>query len=132
MKPSITVDFLRGILFAYVAYRCYLFANGLWIGFVPMFQPFQAGSSALLLGVYLILFVGLLFRPSRSAKAVFIFLSLFCLLPIASGLYWLNYPLNALPRSPFTMRFFVSLFMSAAVAVIAYVHYRARRQAATT
>ncbi|MEY2493259.1 MAG: hypothetical protein QOH24_2210 [Verrucomicrobiota bacterium] len=126
MKQSITIDFLRGIFFAYVAYSCYLFGNALWIGLVPRFQLIQAGSSALLLGVYLVLFIGLLFRPARSAKAVFIFLALFCLLPIVSGLYWLNYPLSALPRSPFTMRFFVSLFTSVTVAAIAYVHYRAR------
>jgi hypothetical protein len=128
MKPSITVDFLRGILFAYVAYSCYLFSNALWIGLSPHFQPYQAGSSALLLGVYVILFVGLLFRPASSAKTVFIFLALFCLLPIASALYWLNYPLAALPRSPFTIRFFVSLFTSVAVAAIAFVHYRFRQQ----
>ncbi len=97
MKPSITVDFLRGILFAYVAYHCYLFINALWIGFFPIFQPLQAGSSALLLTVYLILFVGLLFRPARSAKPVFIFLSLFCLLPIASGLVLAQLPAQFSP-----------------------------------
>ena len=48
MKPSITIDFLRGIVFAYVAYCCYAFGNGLRLGFFPEFQAYQAGAAALL------------------------------------------------------------------------------------
>lgn len=127
MKPSITLDFLRGILFAFIAYYCYVFGNALWIGFFPRFQPYQAGSAALLLAVHILLLLGLLFRPARSAKAVFVFLTFLCLLPIISVLYWLNYPLSALPQSPFTPRFFASLFASIGVAIVAYLHYRARQ-----
>lgn len=128
MKPSITIDFLRGILFAFVGYYCYAFGNALWIGLFPRFQPYQAGVAALFLCVHVILFFGLLFRPARSAKAVFVFLALFCLVPIASSMYWLNYPVSALPRSPFTPRFIASLVTSIAIAIVAYIHYRARQQ----
>jgi hypothetical protein len=128
MKPSISVDFLRGILFAFVAYSCYQFGNALWFSSFPRLQTAQVGIAGLLLIVHLVLLTGLLFQPARSAKAVFVFLALFCLVPIGSAIYWMNYPLRELPRSPFTPHFLSSLFVSIAVAVIAYIHYRARQQ----
>jgi hypothetical protein len=128
MKPFITLDFLRGMLVAYVTYKCYVFGCALWIGLFPRFQVFQAGASALALAVYIILFLGLLFRPARSAKAVFVFLSLFCLLQIGSDVYWLSYPVNAIPHRPLTIQLYRSLFMSIAVAVIVYVYYRTYQQ----
>ena len=128
MKPSLSVDFLRGILFAFVVHCCYIFANALWAGLFPRFQPYQAGSAALLLFVYVILLGGLLFRPRRSARAVFVFLMLLCVLQIGSGIYWFTYPLRALPQSPFTAGFFASLLGSIVATAVAYAHFRARHQ----
>jgi hypothetical protein len=128
MKPLITLEFLRGMLVAYVAYECYIFGCGLWIGLFPRLQPFSAGASDLALAVYIILFLALLFRPARSAKAVFVFLSLFCLLQIGSNVYWLSYPVNAVAHRPLTIQLYRSLFMSIAVGLIVYVYYRISQQ----
>ncbi len=61
MKPSITVDFLRGILFAFVAHSCYIFGNALWTALYAQSSVYQAATAGLLLIVHLILLVGLLF-----------------------------------------------------------------------
>ena len=86
LKPSINVDFLRGILVAYVAYECYVFAAGLWVGVSSRYQLFELGASAIALTVYIALFAGLLFRPASSAKTVFVFLTLFASLQFAAAL----------------------------------------------
>jgi hypothetical protein len=129
MKPSLTLDFLRGILFAFVTHECYTLIVVL-VAILPL--PAQlpgAGAAGLLLVVHLVLLLGLLFRPHSSAKAVFVFLALFCLLPVGWAFYWLGYPLRALPRSPFTVSWIMSVLTSFAVAGIAYFHYRGHVQA---
>jgi len=125
VKPSVTTDFLRGILFAYVAYNCYVFAYTLWIGLSPRVQPLQAGGSALALTIFIILGLALLFRPVRSARTVFIFISLLCLLWGGAALFWLSYPANAFsfPR-PMPAQLYRQLLSSLVVAGIAYFHYR--------
>jgi hypothetical protein len=66
VKPSVTLDFLRGILFAYVACYCYVFSYTLWFGVFPRFQPLEAGASALALTI----FVGLFIAPVVSSGAL--------------------------------------------------------------
>jgi len=129
MKPSVTSDFFRGILFAYVAYNCYMFAYMLWIGLFPRFQPLQAGASALALAIFIILGLALLFRPVRSARIIFVFISLFCFLWGGSALFWLSYPANAFsfPR-PMPAQLYRQLLSSVAVASIAYFYYRRRQE----
>ena len=126
MKLALNPDFLRGIIFASLVHSCFKFIGALWIGLYPHFQPTQAGPSFLLLAVYLFLLWCLSFHPVRSAKTVFVFLSLFSLIPIASAFYFMNSPSGVLPRSAFTLQYFTSLSAALAVAVIAYLHYRAR------
>jgi uncharacterized membrane protein len=126
MKTLITADFLRGIIFSYLLYTCYILSGALLLGLYPHFQLVQAALAGVLLAVHLILLIGLLIRPDGSAKVVFIFLALLCLLPIASALYWLIYPLSALPHSPFTRSFLASMFTTIAISIIAYVHLKVR------
>jgi hypothetical protein len=106
-----------------------MFAYMLWIGLFPRFQPLQAGASALALAILIILGLGLLFRPARSARTIFVFVSLFCLLWDGAALFWLSYPANAFSsHRPTPAQLYRQLLGSVAVASIAYFHYRARQQ----
>ncbi len=128
MKTLITADFLRGIIFSYLLYTSYVLSGALLLGLYPHFQLVQAALAGVLLTVYLVLLISLLIRPDGSAKVVFIFLALLCLIPIASALYWLSYPLSELPHSPLNRSFLCSLFTSFAIAVVAYVHHKIRSE----
>jgi hypothetical protein len=128
LKPSITVDFLRGILVAYVAYECYVFAAGLWVGLSSRSQPLVLGASAIPLTVYIALFVALLFRPAPSAKAVFVFLTLFASLQFAAALYWLSHPMVRSLSTTSKIQHFRSLLMCPAVVIAAYLYDRGVKQ----
>jgi hypothetical protein len=126
MKTLITADFLRGIIFAYLLYTCYILSGAMLLGLYPHFQLVQAALSGVLLLVHLVPLIGLLIRPDGTAKVVFIILALLCLLPILSALYWLIYPLTALPQTPFTISFLASMITRIAISIIAYVHLKLR------
>ena len=81
------------------------------------------------LAIFVILCIALLFWPARSAKMVFVFISLFCLLRAGSAIFWLSYPANAFasPR-PTDRQLYRWLLASMSVASVAYFHYRGRQQ----
>jgi hypothetical protein len=106
-----------------------MFSYTLWFGVFPRFQPLEAGASALALTIFVGLFIPLLFRPARSAKTVFVFISLWCFLRGGSALIGLSYPVNAFSsHRPSTSQLYRWLLMSVAVGSIAYFHYRGRQQ----
>ena len=73
-------------------------------------------------------FPGTIVSASALGKAMFVFLTLFCLLQIGSDVYWLSYPVNAVAHRPLTIQLYRSLFMSIAVGLIVYVYYRISQQ----
>jgi len=129
LKASITSDFLRGILVAYVAYESYVFAAGLWVGISHHDQPLALGVVAIPLIVYSALFAALLFWPAPSAKAVFAFLTVFESFQFAVAVYWLSNPMLGSLSTDSKIQKFRHLLIRPAVVTAAYLYYRGIKQA---
>ena len=122
MKPSITAEFLRGLLVAYVAYESYVFAAGLWVAISRHAPPLGLGALAIPLIVYFALFLALLFRPAQSAKAVFVFIALFEGFQFAYAVYWLSHPMIKLISTDSQIQKFRHLLLCPAVVTAAYLY----------
>jgi hypothetical protein len=128
VKPRITLEFLRGILAAYVIRECYMFSR-----VSSSVVHSQSHTSmvmlavffvAVVIGVHLFFLFGLLFRPERAAKIVFIWLAVFTLVPFFWLSYRIEHSLVTFADPGFTIRWTLSLLTRIGVATIAYVHYR--------
>jgi hypothetical protein len=128
LKASITSDFLRGILVAYVAYESYVFAAGLWVGFSHHDQPLALGVVVIPLIVYSALFAALLFWPAPSSKAVFAFLAVFESFQFAFAVYWLSNPMLSSLSTDSKIQKFRHLLICPAVVTAAYLYYRGVKQ----
>jgi hypothetical protein len=129
LKPPINSEFLRGILVAYVAYESYVFAAGLWVGLSHHDQPLALGVVAIPLIVYSALFAALLFRPLRSAKAVFAFLAVFESFGFAYAVYWLSNPMLRSLTTDSKIQKFRHILICPAVVAAAYLYYRSVKHA---
>ena len=129
LKPSITAEFLRGILVAYTAFESYMFAAGLWVAISRHSQPLALGTLVIPLIVYTALFAALLFRPAPLAKAVFAFLTVFESFLFASAVYWLSNPMLRSLSTDSRIYQFRNLLICPAVVTAAYLYYRGVKQA---
>jgi hypothetical protein len=109
---------------AYVAYESYVLAAGIWVGLSYHAQPLVLGTSVIRLIVYIAVFVALLFRPASSAKAVFVFLTLFASLQFAAALYWPSHPMERSLSTTSKIQHFRSRLICAAVVIALYLYYR--------
>jgi len=141
MKAQISLDFLRGILFSYIANQTWAPLPFIFFGIAP-FQPVQVIVSAWLFIVpaskfliYAYLLLTLLFRPFSSAKAVFVsllILALVYVILVGFALVLSHHPafssLNPQYREFLSIsNHAVSLFLAIGSAVIAYICYRKQK-----
>ena len=133
MKAQSTLDFLRGILFAYIANRAWVFLHSIFLGMTP-FQPVQVIVPALLFLIYAALLLALLFRPFSSARVVF--MSLLLLALFFSGSVGVALVISRQPSFSFLRQhseFFsisnysVPLLLSIGAVAIAYIFYRKQK-----
>jgi len=127
MKTLLTSEFLRGCLFAaLISYAFTDLVSGAWMGIFPTFQPFQFFISIAVGSIYLILSGSVFFKPRKTSKAVFVFLTALCGIPFLA--YYLR--ANSLQEvatgySPQAIHIFLrSLVAYASVAFLAFAHHR--------
>jgi uncharacterized membrane protein len=124
VKPRITLDFLRGLLAAYVARECYMYAlvvpsvlrehsNDIWAAVIAV---------PLVIGAHLFVFGALL--AGRSAKAVFVCLLLLAMVPFLSFVPTTPASFFRADGPHFTVRRMIFLIVHAASVIVAYVYYR--------
>jgi len=135
MKAQFTLDFLRGILFAYIANQAWACLHFIFLGIAP-FQPIQVIVPASLFLIYAFLLVAVLFRPFFSAKAVFVSLLILAILYVGSvGVaFVLSHHPAFSPLDPQSRELFsisnhaVSLFLAIGSVAVAYLFYRKQKQ----
>lgn len=125
MKPHVTVEFLRGLLFSYVAYHLYVLFAGLAFSLSSLEARYWLGVVVLVVvtGAYGAVGYALLFTPKGYARFVTVFLAVILLIHLFSLIFWSQYRPADLP-SPFNRALLSQLVFGALFVGLAYVHQR--------
>jgi len=132
MKAQISLDFLRGILFAYIANQAWVSIRRIFLETTP-FHSVQVIVEASLFLIYASLLLALLFRPFANAKLIFVSLLLLAILFVGSVSVGLTLVISRQPSFFSAVHQYpelfsiskhaVSLFLSIGSVVIAYTLY---------
>lgn len=125
MKPNISVEFLRGLLFSYVAYQFFILFSGLFFSFSILTPQLWVGIIAVmaLIGAYGAIGYALLFTPKGYARFVTIFLVVILLMHLFAVFFWNQYRIAGLP-SPVNRALISQLVFGALFVGLAYAHQR--------
>lgn len=123
MKPHITVEFLRGLLFSYVAYHLYTLCSALFFNL-----SFPEGLRWLVfpaLGVPILIYAAigysLLYTPRNYARFVTIFLAIALLVYLLTAIVFSQYRPPGLP-SPINRALISQLVFGTLIVGVAYAH----------
>jgi hypothetical protein len=125
MKPHITVEFTRGLLFSYVAYHLYALFAGLSLGLaIPdRLRWIAVVSIGVVIVAYGAIGYALLFTPKGYARFVTVFLAVILFIHLFGVIFWNQYRPAGLP-SPFNLALISQLIFGALFVGLAYVHQR--------
>ena len=125
MKPNLSVEFLRGLLFAYVAFRLYVQLRA--AHFALVYAESTPWFAAVLLAVDTFLYgalgYALLFTPRGHARFVTIFLAVIVLIYLFSILWW-NQIRPPEISSPFNPVVITQLVIGTFLVGVAYFYQR--------
>lgn len=125
MKPHISIEFLRGLLFSYVAYHLYTLFAGLFVSLPPLQVEHWIGIGIILVLIVIYGAIGyaLLFTPKGYARFVTVFLVVLLLIQLFTILF-LGHDRPTGLHSPSNTALVSQVVVGILFIGLAYVHQR--------
>lgn len=128
LKPQLNLDFIRGVLFSYVAYQILaLFITGYGLEFTESFRLIGLIGGVVLFLIYLAAAAALIFAPRSYSRIITIFFAITLVLQVAGAVVWAqHFPAGF---SPFNRMLVSQLVVGALMVALATAfHFMARRR----
>lgn len=120
LKPQLNLDFIRGVLFSYVAYQiCTLFLTGYGFRFSESFRVLGFIIWGLIFLLYLVVAAALLFAPRAYSRLITIFFAIMLAVQITAAVVWAQHfpagfsPFNHMLISQLVVGFLMVLLATA-------------------